>query len=56
MNTIMSGEDDITLISLWSEDNKEGQLYSGKPFIAKNVIKRSISDVNDDLTTFKAID
>ena len=48
MNTTMSGEDDITLISLWSEDTKEGTLYSGKPFVAKNVIKRTISDANDD--------
>ena len=56
MNTTMSGDDDITLISLWSEDSIEGHLFSGKPFVAKNVIKRSISDVNDDFTKHKAID
>ena len=44
MKTAMSEEDEITLISLWSEDTIEGNLFAGKPFVAKNVIKRSISD------------
>ena len=39
--------DDITMISLWSEDEK-GHLFSGKPITAKNLIKRPINESSGD--------
>ena len=45
---------DVTLISLWSEDPK-GHLFAGKPITAKKLIKRPINESSGDETTNNAI-
>ena len=47
--------DDITLISLWSEDSN-GHLFAGKPITAKNLIKRPINESSGDDTTKNVIE
>ena len=54
-NQFTNENDDITMISLWTEDQK-GHLFSGKPITAKNVIKRPINEDSGDFKTNNVIE